>query len=664
MGDGNLWPQMDHAVEIECTSCHGTIDAETDLSTSHGHRVANLQRDGNGVFLLSKVTGKRHEVVQVKNVVDPQHKAFNARAAAAMTKAHDRLECYACHAAWNVDFFGFHFDRNEQFTQLDLLSGKRTPGRVTTQEKVFATFNQLRLGVNHEGMIAPYLVGFSTIGSFHDDKGEPYLDQALPTSSGGLSGVTLVPHQVHTTRSEARDCVECHRSGTTWGLGSTNFRLAREFAYAVDRGHLLTLAIDRKQPGRTAPIADLLLPSPPRALALRTDPVRGRATHAYVGCADGALAVVDLDNPALPKLGASSKELADPRRMLAQGDWLFVADGPGGLLVFDLSSPPKPKLAGAMPSVEARSLALDWPWLYLADGAGGLVVVDVADPTRPRALASVDCNAESAAPNDVNDVAVLFQYSRTQALDDLGERIGRSQARHLCAVAAGLDGTRIVDVTDPARPQVLHGDAQQRLFGTGERLDARAVAWNTQFDLGSQGGGLQSREHDWLFVCEEYGPQGARQQRVHAFDLSDPLHPAPAPGEPRRTGLGTTRLQMVRAYNAPFLQQFVLAVGSDGKSTFFDASKMPTGLQTLADVTGVAGVRDLALEEFAFDRLQDERGRWEKDISHEGCRYLTRDEMLKVLRADVPIDRQAEGRYGRLRDEPVPARGGEKERRR
>jgi hypothetical protein len=151
---------------------------------------------------------------------------------------------------------------------------------------------------------------------------------------------------------------------------------------------------------------------------------------------------------------------------------------------------------------------------------------------------------------------------------------------------------------------------------------------------------------------------------VRAFDLSDPLHPAAAPGEPRRTGLGTTRLALVRAYNAPFLQQFVLTVGSGGTATFFDASKMPTGLQVLADVTGVAGMRDLVLEEFAFDRLQDERGRWEKDISHEGCRYLTRDEMLKVLRADVPVDRQAEGRYGRLRDEPVPTRGGEKERRR
>lgn len=657
MGDGNLWPQMDHAVEIECTSCHGTIEQVTDLRTSRGNRVPNLHRDGDRVVLVSKVTGKRHDVVQVAHVVDPTHKAYNPRAAAAMTKDHGRLECYACHAAWNIDFFGFHFDRNEQFTQLDLLSGKRTAGRVTTQEKVFASFNQLRLGFNHEGQIAPYVVGFSTIGSFHDEQGAPYLDQALPVSAAGLSGVTLVPHQVHTTRREARDCAECHRSGTTWGLGSTNFRLTREFAYAIDRGRLLVLAVDGRQPGRTTPVADLLLPQPPRALAVRMDPVRGKATHAYVGLADGTLAIVDLANPVLPRLVATDKVLADPRRLCAQGDWLFVADGPGGLLVFDLGKPEQPKLAGAMPSVEARSLALAWPWLHLADGPGGLVVVDIGDPTAPRAIAHVDVNGESSAPNDVTDVATLFQYSRTKALDELGDRIGRTRARHLCAVAGGLDGLRIVDVTEPTQPQLLHGKLHERVFA-GDRQDVRSVAWNTQFDLGSQGGGLSSREHDWLFCYEEYGPDQARQQHVRAFDLSDPLHPVAATGTPPRVGRSSGHLAVVRAYNAPFLQHFVVVPGSGGVASVLDASKMPTGLQALADLAGADGVQDFAFEEFAFDRLQDERGRPEKDISHDGCRYLSPAEMLKVLRAPVPIDREAEGRYGRLRDQPAPTKSG------
>ncbi len=655
MGDGNLWPQMDHAVEIECTSCHGTIDAVSDLRTQKGRRVTNLVQEGEKFFLVSKVTGKRHEVVQSKHVVDPTHPSYNARAKEAMTAVHGRLECYSCHASWNVDFFGFHFDRNEQFTQLDLLSGRRTAGRVTTQEKVFATFNQLRLGFNHEGQVAPYMVGFSTIGSFHDRTGAPYLDQALPTSGAGLSGVTLVPHQTHTTRKEARDCVECHRSGTTWGLGSTNFRLAREFAFAVDGARLLVQAFDRKQPARSAIIAELTLPTSPRTLALRIDAVRGTTTHAYIGCDDGTLLTVDVGNPALPKLVTEQRELTEPRRMLAQGDYLYVADGSGGLCVFDLKKPDRPKLAGTMPSVQARSLAIAWPWLFLADGPGGLIVVDIANPTEPRALAQVDCNGESTRPDDATDVAALFQYSRTRALDPLGERLERTRARHLVALACGLDGVRLVDVTEPSNPQLLHGELHKRAFRT-DRGDVKGVAWNTQFDLGSEGGGIKSRERDYLFAYEEYGNDENRQMRLRAYDCSDPLKPLQAAGEAPRVGKSPGRLQVVRAYNAPFLQHFILAVGSGGVGTMVDASKMPTGLQPLAELSGASGVRDLVVEEFALDRLQDERGRWEKDISHEGSRYLTRDEMLKVLRAPVPVRREAEGRYGTIEAAPADKR--------
>ena len=634
MGDGNIWPQMDNAVEIECESCHGTINAVSDLRTSKGRRVTNLERDGEQFFLRSKVTDKRHPVVQVKNIVDPKHPSYNPRAAAAMTAQHAKLECYSCHAAWNVDFFGFHFDRNEQFTQLDLLSGRRTAGRVTTQEKVFASFNQLRLGYNHEGRVANYTVGFSTIGSAQEADGTTLLDQALPATSTGLSGVSLVSHQPYTTRPEARDCVECHRAPSTWGLGSSNFRLTREFAFAIEPRGLVVLAIDRKQSARTMPVADLALPNLPRSIALRMDPVRGRATHAYIACDGGVLAIVDLRNPVLPRLISSEQVLADPRRLLAQGDHLYVADGPGGLCIFDLLNPDKPKLAGTMPSAEARGFSLAWPWLYLADGPGGFSVVDVANAEAPRTLANIDLNQESSSPNDAWDCATLFQYSRMRAKDDLGTSLLRTAARNLVAVAAGLDGVRMIDVTEPNAPRLLHTKAHERAFGA-KRIDARGVAFNTQFDLGSQGGGIQSREHDYLFVFQTDGDDDNRQQHVRAFDLSDPQNPVPAFGEAQRIYGGTGKLLMLRTYNAPFLQQFVLAVGAGGGGAILDASKMPTGLQSLASWLDPLQTIDLAVEEFAFDRLQDERGRWEKDISHEDCRYLTQAELLRVLRARI-----------------------------
>lgn len=640
MGDGNLYPNMDFAVEIECTSCHGTIDAVSNLATSRGRRIKNLTREGDAFYLVSKVTGNRHPVTQAKHVIDPDHPDYNPRAAAAMNGDHGRLECYSCHSGWNVNFFGFHFDRNEQFTQLDLLSGRRTDGRVTTQEKVFATFNQLRLGFNHEGSVATYMVGFSTLGSAHGDDGETVLHQELPATHAGMSGVTMVPHQVHTTRPEARDCVECHRSPATWGLGSVNFRLTRAFGFAITGRGLATLALDPKTPGRTGAVAELELDDP-RALGLRTDPTSARATHAFVGHGDGSLTIVDLDNPVMPRVvGQVPKALADPRRMVVQGDHLYVADGVGGLQILDLENPKKPKPIGYLPTVEARSVHVAWPWALIADGPGGLVVADISDPEAPTALADVDLNGESSAPNEAFDVTALFHYSRPRAADRLGERIERTQARHVAYVACGLDGVRIVDFTDPTAPQVLAADSRDLKFARG---DVRGVAVSTVFDIGSAGGGLRSGEREYLYLHTTLGDDQNRQQRLAVIDVSNPLRPDRV-STPRIYG-GTGRLWNIKTYNAPFLQHFVLAVGAGGTGTLVDVGRREAGAEVAATWDDLRGVRDMVWEEFALDRLVDERGRWEKDISHEDCRYLTPDEILRVLRADVPIRREAEGRY-------------------
>lgn len=230
MGDGRLHGQMEHAIEISCEACHGDFEQPSELKTERGTRLRHLERIDDRVVMTSKVTGVRHVVPQVVDVIDPEHHDFNPRAQRAMTGEHGRLECYTCHSSWNVNFLGFHFTRNASLSQLDLLSGKRTPGRVTTQEKVFATWKSFYAGQNESGRIAPYMTGFSTMGSVWDETGELVLDQALPETDGGLSGMTMVHHQTHTNRATARSCVECHRSSATWGMGSPNFRLGRRLA--------------------------------------------------------------------------------------------------------------------------------------------------------------------------------------------------------------------------------------------------------------------------------------------------------------------------------------------------------------------------------------------------------------------------------------------------
>ena len=104
---------------------------------------------------------------------------------------------------------------------------QRTPGRVNTQEKVFSTFKHLQLGLNDEGRFAPYLVGFCTFCTAYDATGALVVDQQMPKTAAGLSGMTMIHHQPHTTQTRARSCVECHRSGAAWGLGTGSFDLGR-----------------------------------------------------------------------------------------------------------------------------------------------------------------------------------------------------------------------------------------------------------------------------------------------------------------------------------------------------------------------------------------------------------------------------------------------------
>jgi hypothetical protein len=635
MGDGNLWPHMELAVEIECQSCHGDFDRYADLTTTRARRVSNLFREGERFVLVSKVTGKRHPVTQVRDLVDPASPRYNARAAAAMTHEHKGLECYACHSSWNPNFFGFHFDRNEQFTQLDLISGQRTPGRVSTQEKVFATFNQLRLGINTEGEVAPFLVGFSTTGSAHDEKGATVMRQGMPGTAAGLSGMTMVHHQLHTVGRQARGCVECHRTPTTYGMGSPNFRSVRELAYAVTGEALAVVALHGKSPEQSFPVAELELDGRPRTLALQLDKVTAGALFAFVACEDGKLRVVDLRNPVLPRKVGEAPGLVDPRAMKLIGTTLVVADGVGGLALFDVKKPDKPRLLAIVPSLEARAVDIQFPHAFVADGPGGLLVVDLADLEKPKVVAHVDVNGLSTASNEAFDVAVFFQYSRPPG----GGSKQRSRARAFAFVAAGLDGLRVVEVTNPAQPRLMAYTRSQAM-GRLERVDVRGVAVNTVFDLGSTGGGIKSQENDYVYALAEEGPADNRQQYVYTLNVRNPDQPQLPRGERARVYGAMGRLRVARFYNAPFLKHFVCAVGAgQSAGTLVDVSKALTQVPVQGGLGRLNGVRDLCFEEMAFDRMIDEDGAPLKDQSHGGkTRWFTRDEILRLLRVPLPED--------------------------
>jgi len=628
MGDGKLHGQMEYAVEISCTACHGTFTEPSNLKTERGTPLEHLKIQGGDVVLVSKVDGREHVVPQVVDVLDPAQPEYNPRAAQAMTSAHTGVECYTCHASWNANFLGFHFSRLEQLSQLDLLSGKRTAGRVTTQEKVFATWKSFYAGRNERGAIAPYLTGFSTMGSVWDEAGELVLDQVMPVTAQGLSGMTMIHHQPHSSRPTARTCVECHRTSATWGMGSANFQLARQLAFVADRRGIETVALDRSELARSTALAKLPLPDVVD-LVVQVDALQGHAQVLFAAEGGRGFHALDVRDPTAPRRVAFRASV-NPRGLELAGPLLYVADGIGGLRIYDVTRPEAPELLGQLPTFDAHDVEVRWPWAYVADGPAGLAIVDVRNPRSPRHLAQVDINGDSDVENEAILVESLFQYSRPVADKDAPvDR--RTRARNLCAVLDRNEGLRLVDVTEPELPELLLPAGSERARSEGKQeVTYRGLALLTQVDLAEPQGGERTAERDYAYVLAERGDGAQRRSSLSAFDVTDPTRVARRDRNKVAAGFATEQLVVGEFYSPPLRRRILFTPGERGVYLAdYTTSREPTQVGTLPGLSGACYA--MAVEEFPLDRMVDEAGVAQKDVSHPTSRWLTREEIERVL---------------------------------
>jgi hypothetical protein len=461
------------------------------------------------------------------------------------------------------------------------------------------------------------MVGFSTMATVHAEDGSLLLDQEMPVTSAGLSGMTMIHHQPHATTARARRCVECHRSPAAWGYGSVNFRLAREIVMVAGDTGVQIVGFDRKTPANTRILGRVGVPDV-RAFDVRSDDLQGRAAWGYAATGAGELWTLDLRNPLFPKAVQKMEgAVEDPRDVLVEGDLLFVADAKKGVLIYDASTPARLKPLAALPlepSDEAKGLFLDGPWLHVAAGTGGLLVLDVADPAAPAILSRTRIGERSQAA-DARSVSVMFQYSRPNPADPAGDRL---PPRGLAVVSCGAFGVAFVDVTRPEKP-VAYGPMQV----PGGSVDA---ALGTIFELGSEGGGIASREVDYAFVLSGNG--------VVLVDVSNTAGPPEVRSRaPVGVNVGGARaIKVTRVYNPPFLQSYVLVAGTGGLAVL--EVTRPTEPVSRATVA-IPGTTSVSAEEFPLDRMIDPRAKPLKDVSHEGARYLDAAEIRRVLTAPV-----------------------------
>ena len=281
-GDGNIHGTTLGQVEIECTDCHGTpthfpwelplghgeefgrkaapgqprgltgtrllsdqqfgYDHEKQdgfILSARGNPLGNVVKKETGVIVLS-ATGKSFKVPILKTLhTQSQWGTPAARIAMATVSKHmDRMECYACHAAWAPQCYGDHIkvDFSKKKEQTDwVASGNAqapitTPGIVTAQNEYLRWENPI-LGINGEGRISPLIPGCQVAYTVIGRDGRVLAHNETPSNPGEADAIgqthvplsmDMTPAQPHTIQARARDCENCHTRPKTVGLGINN----------------------------------------------------------------------------------------------------------------------------------------------------------------------------------------------------------------------------------------------------------------------------------------------------------------------------------------------------------------------------------------------------------------------------------------------------------
>ncbi|MCH2105039.1 MAG: hypothetical protein MK291_00190 [Planctomycetes bacterium] len=440
----------------------------------------------------------------------------------------------------------------------------------------------------------------------------------------------MIHHQMHTVRPASRSCVECHRSPATWGIGSENFRLARQLAFVADERGVEVVALNRAALASSVPLAKVALPDV-TALEILAEDHQGFAQFVYAAEGGRGVHALDVRDPAHPKR-TDFEASVGPRDLEVAGEHLFVADGVGGLRIYSVEDPGELELLSVVPMFDAASVHVQWPWAYVADGPGGLVIVDVRAPIAPKVVSTTKLNANINVLDAAVDLDLLFQYSRPLVGEMGGDDESRTEARNIAAVVDLDRGLFMVDVTEPSAPEVIFPRDNGRTRRAGNRF-YRGIEVASHVDLAEAQGGSKTRERDYAYLLtERIQGDGDSASTLQVFDISNPVRPSSVAS--LRAGDATEMLTLATFYNTPFLQKILFYPSDEGVGTIdVTISAEPT---ELANLPGIPSAYVIAVEEFPLDAMRSPNGDALKDVSHEGSRWMYLSEIERVL--SVPAE--------------------------
>ncbi len=541
-GDGRIWGATPDPIEIACIDCHGTVQERATLVTSGingGHDLGNRLSGprtafGQRQFEVREETviqrskmydGVEWEVPQLVDIVNPESPSYDELAAKAKTirrdgswgvenvgsasLAHDnqRIECYSCHTSWNTGCYGCHLvlDVNDKLDAKHN-EGETSRGQIYYNPQVLRTDNFL-LGLNGSSKgnrFSPMRSASSVLVTASARNRQTVVHQQPTISAPGYSGYAFTPNIPHTVREkETMQCTDCHLSSqndnNAWiqsllGQGTNFLNFVGEYAYVAlgGKGVQAVKVTEGREP----------------------QPVIGSYLHSVLE-PDSYTALVNRGRTLRTAYGAGS---TNARGIQARGEYVFVADGPGGLRVIDRANVDNKNVAQRLVdsqnspfgertrvnTADATAVALpssvpmdlDRPlrpenheqpiaevfrYAYVSDREEGLIVVDVntlhdGEPRNNFLERTATYNPDGRLSGAVdlttagNYALIVSETSGFHVVDIANPRaprwratIGPSEIPGGRAVAvqfryafvASDDGVQVVDITDPTRPAAV-----------------------------------------------------------------------------------------------------------------------------------------------------------------------------------------------------------------
>ena len=301
--------------------------------------------------------------------------------------------------------------------------------------------------------------------------GAPY------TAAGGAYGIAASGSYVYVAYESALRILNAGAMPNLTLAGSLAQSRAMDVAVAVSGPNTYAYVADEQAPGLR--VINVTLPATPsqagfiavtgmqpRAIALRGS---FALTAGYISVGGAALQLVNVTDPASPKIAAAATLPSHAEAVAVSGDYAFVVDM-GQLQVVNISNPAAPAAGGSGAIGGAYDLALDGDRAVVTGlSSAKMQLFDITFPASPAPLGSF---TPASLPYGVavsGSYAYLSEFNHFEIVDISNPLapvlVGSSTLTGFGSdvalrgdyafVADGGSGMQVIDISDPAHPAVV-----------------------------------------------------------------------------------------------------------------------------------------------------------------------------------------------------------------